>query len=123
MSNVTYASVDMSAPRTELHELLKLTSCEVSVNNLPAGAAIPFVHAHKQNEETYIVLSGSGEFYADGEVTPIAKGSVVKVLPACHRCMKAGADGLSYICIQAKEGSLTEYTMGDAELCEEKAQF
>lgn len=34
-----------SAPRTELHDALGLTGCEVSVNALPAGAAVPFVHA------------------------------------------------------------------------------
>ena len=34
-------------PRTELHETLGLTGCEASYNVLPAGAAIPFVHAHK----------------------------------------------------------------------------
>lgn len=33
-----------SAPRTELHDALGLTGCEVSVNALPAGAAVPFVH-------------------------------------------------------------------------------
>ena len=32
-------------PRTELHDRLGLTGCEVSVNRLPAGAAVPFVHA------------------------------------------------------------------------------
>ena len=38
------------APRTELHDQLGLTGCEVSINSLPAGAAVPFVHAHKQKE-------------------------------------------------------------------------
>ena len=33
------------APRTELHDQLGLTGCEVSINSLPAGAAVPFVHA------------------------------------------------------------------------------
>ena len=37
--------------RVELHEVLGLTGAEVSVNNLPAGAGVPFVHAHKENEE------------------------------------------------------------------------
>ena len=33
--------------RVELHEALGLTGAEVSVNKLPAGAGVPFVHAHK----------------------------------------------------------------------------
>ena len=32
------------APRVELHNLLGLTGCEISINELPAKAAVPFVH-------------------------------------------------------------------------------
>ena len=38
-------------PRTELHDVLGLTGAEISINNLPAGAGVPFVHSHKKNEE------------------------------------------------------------------------
>ncbi len=38
---------------------LGLTGSEVSLNRLPAGKGIPFVHAHKKNEELYIVLRGN----------------------------------------------------------------
>ena len=41
------------APRVELHNQLGLTGCEISINELPPKAAVPFVHAHKQNEEVY----------------------------------------------------------------------
>lgn len=36
MSNESYTfkSVDLNADRTELHDLLKLTGCEVSINNV-----------------------------------------------------------------------------------------
>ena len=43
--------------RTELHEKLALTGAEISLNTLPAGANVPFVHSHKANEEIYGVLS------------------------------------------------------------------
>ena len=46
------------APRVELHNQLGLTGCEISINELPPKAAVPFVHAHKQNEEVYGVLGG-----------------------------------------------------------------
>lgn len=42
--------------RVELHEALSLTGAEVSLNRLPAGAGVPFVHAHKNNEEIYGIL-------------------------------------------------------------------
>lgn len=38
--------------RVELHEVLGLTGAEVSVNNLPAGAGVPFVHAHKETRRS-----------------------------------------------------------------------
>lgn len=33
------------------------TSCEISFGTLPTGAAVPFFHSHKENEENYIILS------------------------------------------------------------------
>lgn len=32
------------------------TSCEISFGSLPTGAAVPFFHSHKANEENYIIL-------------------------------------------------------------------
>ena len=52
MSNFSKVNVGQDA-RTELHDKLSLTGAEISVNNLPAGAGVPFVHSHKQNEEIY----------------------------------------------------------------------
>jgi len=101
------------AARQELHDALGLTGCEVSVNTLPAGAGIPFVHAHTKNEEVYGVLAGSGELWLDGET----------ISPAGKRALKAGAEGMSYICIQAKAGSLEGFTATDGVLCEEKAPW
>ena len=66
MSNFSKVSVADDA-RTELHDQLGLTGAEISINNLPAGAGVPFVHSHKQNEEIYVVLSGKGKAVIDGE--------------------------------------------------------
>ena len=41
MRNFTKVSVAQDA-RTELHDKLSLTGAEISVNNLPAGAGVPF---------------------------------------------------------------------------------
>ena len=49
----------LSSGRAELHGVLQLTGAEVSVNELPAGASVPFVHSHKKNEEIYAVLEGT----------------------------------------------------------------
>jgi len=102
-------------PRTELHDVLGLTGAEVSINNLPAGAGVPFVHSHKKNEEIYIILSGKGTAVLDGETVELEAGDVVKVAPAAKRQFSAAADSpISYACIQVRENSLEEYTGTDA---------
>ena len=95
------------------------TSCEISFGTLPTGAAVPFFHSHKGNEENYIILSGAGKFQVDDDVFDIAEGSVVRVSTRCDRNLKCtSAEPMTYICIQAKEGSLEGYTMTDAEITE-----
>ncbi|MDM8112699.1 cupin domain-containing protein [Parasutterella secunda] len=120
MKNAKLQHVDMTASRTELHELLSLTGTEVSINNLPAGVSIPFVHAHTNNEELYIVLSGKGSFFVDGEEFLISEGDCLRVDPRGERCLKAADDSaLRYLCIQSRAGSLQGYTMSDGIISEE----
>ena len=93
---------------------LGLTGCEVSLNRLPAGKGMPFVHAHKKNEELYIILSGSGTFFVDGEEFPIREGSLIRVAPDGERAWKADEEeDLYFICIQAEAGSLSQATLED----------
>lgn len=92
---------------------LGLTGCEISLNSMAAGHGSPFLHTHTLNEEVYIVVRGSGTYTVDGETFPIEEGSIVRVAPAGVREMKAGADGMEYICIQAQAGSLTQSTEHD----------
>lgn len=99
--------------RVEVGDTLGLTGCELSVNSLPAGKGNAFVHAHKRNEEVYLILGGSGIFYVDGEEFPVREGSVIRVEPAGKRAIKAGKEALLYICIQAEKNSLVQKTFGD----------
>jgi len=93
---------------------LGLTGCEVSLNRLPAGKGMPFVHAHTINEELYIITRGSGTFFVDGIEFPVQEGSLVRVAPQGERSWKAGDDeDLYFICIQAEEGSLSQATLED----------
>ena len=120
MKNAKLQHVDMTAGRTELHELLSLSGTEVSINNLPAGVNIPFVHAHINNEELYIVLLGKGSFFVDGEEFLISEGDCLRVDPKGERCLKAADDSaLRYLCIQSRVGSLQGYTMSDGIISEE----
>jgi uncharacterized cupin superfamily protein len=102
---------------------LGLTGCEVSLNRLPAGKFMPFIHSHKKNEELYIVLRGSGMFYVDGDEFPIQEGSLIRVAPEGERGWKAGDEDLYFICIQAEAGSLTQATLEDGKRMESKASW
>lgn len=114
MANFNKISVTKEA-RTELHDKLALTGAEISINNLPAGANVPFVHSHKNNEEIYVILSGKGKAIIDGETVELAEGDWMRISPAGKRQFFAAEDsGISYICIQVKENSLEEYTANDA---------
>lgn len=95
------------------------TSCEISFGTLPTGAEIPFFHSHRENEENYIFLSGGGRFQVNDDVFEVGEGSVVRVATNCDRNLKCtSAEPMTYICIQAKEGSLGGYTMTDADITE-----
>ena len=114
MSSYSKISVGKEA-RTELHDKLGLTGAEISVNNLPAGACVPFVHAHKQNEEIYYVLCGSGKAVIDGDTVELKAGDFVRISPAAKRQFFAAPDeGIGYLCIQVRENSLDVYTAADA---------
>ena len=114
MANFTKTTVGAEG-RVELHEKLGLSGAEVSVNRLPAGASVPFVHAHKQNEEIYGILSGKGKAMVDGEEVALAEGDWLKIAPAAKRQFFAAADcELVYLCVQVKENSLENFTATDA---------
>lgn len=99
-----------------LKDVLQLTSCEISVNTMPAGAKLPFNHKHKQNEEIYIFISGNGTMTLDNTVIDAQEGTCIQVLPDAVRTMEAKTT-LQYICVQAKAGSLEQWGLSDAELC------
>ena len=114
MANYTKINVGNEG-RVELHDQLALTGAEVSVNQLPAGAGVPFVHAHKNNEEIYGILAGEGKAIIDGEEVSLTAGDWLKIAPAAKRQFSAAAHtGVTYVCIQAKENSLEGFTAGDA---------
>lgn len=102
-------------PRTELHDVLSLTGAEISINNLPAGGSVPFVHSHKDNEEIYAIVDGRGKFVIDGKDVELENGDWVRIDPAAKRQIFAASDSaLSFICIQTKSGSLENFTATDA---------
>ena len=119
----SFAGVE-TAGRMTFKDMLDLSGSELSVNALPAGISVPFTHWHKRNEEVYVVLSGTGQFYVDGEEFAVAQGSVIRVSPAGVRCLKAdAASPLLYLCIQTEANSLVQATENDGVIAASKPSW
>ena len=108
-----------------IKDLVKATSMEASLSVLPAGEGVPIIHTHRANEEVYFILGGKGEYLCDGKVFPITEGSVVRVAPAGKRCIRntSTSEPLTFICVQAKAGSIGEVGLGDCDVAEEKPKW
>jgi quercetin dioxygenase-like cupin family protein len=63
------------------------------------GVRSPKAHRHREQEEAYVVTSGSGRALLDGEVVSLREGDVLRLSPAVIRAFEAGPDGLELIAI------------------------
>jgi quercetin dioxygenase-like cupin family protein len=63
------------------------------------GARMPWGHRHRQQEEAYVVVGGSGRAKLDDEIIELRVSDVLRVAPAVIRSFEAGPDGLDVICI------------------------
>jgi mannose-6-phosphate isomerase-like protein (cupin superfamily) len=64
-----------------------------------AGVRSPMAHSHREQEEAYVVIAGSGRVRLDDEIREVRQWDVVRVSPATIRAFEAGADGLEIIAV------------------------
>lgn len=94
----------------------KATGTEISITTIPPKSELGYFHIHNKDEETYIILKGSGYYQVDEDYFPIKEGSVIRVAPEGVRSLcNTSEEDMVYICIQAKENSLEEYTIDDGK--------
>jgi quercetin dioxygenase-like cupin family protein len=74
------------------------------------GARMPWGHRHREQEEAYVVVSGSGRAKLDDEVIELSEWDVLRVAPRVIRSFEAGPEGLDIVCIGGRrpEGGDTE---------------
>ncbi len=107
-----------------LGELIGLTSMEVSINKDAPNTGVNFFHSHKNNEELYIFIGGSGEMVVDDERFTIEEGSIVRVATGAKRAWwNTGSNDLYYIVIQAQTDGLKTSSLIDAEIINEKVPW
>lgn len=99
-----------------LKDATQATGTEISFNSLAPKSEQPYFHIHRKNEETYIILKGSGFFQVDEDCFGIKEGSVIRVAPQGKRGICNSSDEtMIYMVIQSKENSLEEHTTADGE--------
>lgn len=105
-----------------LKELTKSTGTEISFSSIPPYKEVGYFHIHNKDEETYIILKGSGYYQVDDDYFPIKEGSVIRVAPEGIRSLCNTSDHVMvYICIQSRENSLEEHSSDDGKRVEYKA--
>ena len=56
-------------------------------------------HHHREQEEAYVVIAGSGRIRLDDDVRELREWDVIRVAPEVVRAFEAGADGLEIIAV------------------------
>lgn len=63
------------------------------------GTRNPGGHSHREQEEAYVVVAGSGRVRLDDELRDIRLWDVIRVAPEVVRAFEAGPDGLELISV------------------------
>ena len=104
-----------------LRKFLGAAGLELSLNVLPPGKGMPFLHRHQQNEEVYVVVGGRGQFLVDGECIDVAQGSVLRISPQGARAWRNNSDApLFFLCLQYRADSVIEGGTADGQNVEGK---
>jgi quercetin dioxygenase-like cupin family protein len=93
-----------------------LDSRDLGVTLVRYGANLrnPMAHSHREQEEAYVVIAGSGRVLLDGEVVELHQWDVVRVAPEVVRAFEAGPDGLEMIAVGGPKPPEGDGVMGVA---------
>jgi len=71
----------------------------VSYFRYAPGYRSPIGHRHREQEEAYVVVSGSGRVRLDDEIVELRQWDVVRVAPNVVRSFEGGPDGLELVAV------------------------
>jgi mannose-6-phosphate isomerase-like protein (cupin superfamily) len=72
----------------------------------------PFGHKHNEQEEIYVVVSGSGRMKIGDDVIDVKQWDSIRVSPKTPRAFEGGSDGIEFLAFGAGES-------GDADMIED----
>ena len=101
-------SLETAAPFTTadgstIRELLGLPTAAVRNQSLAEATLKPGQeterHYHRDAEEIYFLLEGSGQMELDGDVVPVSPGDAILIPPGARHQIRAAAGGrLRFLC-------------------------
>jgi quercetin dioxygenase-like cupin family protein len=59
----------------------------------------PLSHSHREQEEAYVVVRGSGRIRIDDQIHDLRQWDVVRLAPEVVRSFEAGPDGLDLVAV------------------------
>ncbi len=71
----------------------------VSYFRYGAGYRSPVGHRHREQEEAYVVVGGSGRARLDDEIVELRQWDALRVAPQVVRSFEGGPDGLELIAV------------------------
>ena len=84
----------------------------ISLQKVKPGKRHAFAHRHKEAEEVYVVISGSGRVKLDDEVKEVGELDAIRVAPSVIRAFEAGDEGLELLAFSPR-------AKGDAEIVQD----
>jgi mannose-6-phosphate isomerase-like protein (cupin superfamily) len=88
------------SPDIEAHVARDPLQCNkfgLSLQRMAPNVRYAYGHHHKEQEEVYVILEGSGRVKLDDEVEDVKQWDAVRVGPDTVRCFEAGSDGLTLV--------------------------
>jgi len=91
-----------TADGSTIRELLGLPTAPVRNQSLAEATLAPGQttqrHYHRESEELYYLLDGSGRMEIDGETAEVGPGDAILIPPGAWHQIHAGADGARFLC-------------------------
>jgi mannose-6-phosphate isomerase-like protein (cupin superfamily) len=94
--NARYGMQEVGEARY-LREDVGAESIGATLYRLRPGKRIGFGHRHKQVEELYVVLSGTGRTKIDDDIVELRSLDAVRVAPQAVREFEAGPEGMELL--------------------------
>src|SRR3954469_24598414 len=90
---------------------LQLQNQGISYYRVAPGYRIPFGHRHAEQEEVYVIVSGSVRLKVEDEVLELGAWDAIRLAPELARGLEAGPDGAEVLAVGAPNVGF-----GDAEM-------